>query len=324
MPSSRRPPRSLPAIRRPARRTFPPVVRSAQHRVPAMRARAAAPAATPKRSAARSATRARAEGDSVVLSPALGGIVIGHEVAGRSACGRSSPNARTARSRCGAGFSSAPADRVLVVEDVVTTGLSTRETMEVARAAGAEVVGGGARRSHRWRRRSACRSGAARGSDRSSPPRAHLCARRASRSSSRDRGPLRNRSRRSPVTAAPSDPCAPSSCPSPTTAPSSSAGSDSRPASRSRACSRTRSRGFEGRPVTVVGAGRTDAGVHAAGQVASARVALTVDGATLRRALNAAADAVRVLDVEDRPEDSMRASARKARPTGYRICERAA
>jgi len=39
------------------------------------------------------------------------------------------------------GFSIEPGERVLVVEDVVTTGGSTRETMEVARASGAVVVG---------------------------------------------------------------------------------------------------------------------------------------------------------------------------------------
>ena len=42
------------------------------------------------------------------------------------------------------GFSLEPGERVLVVEDVVTTGLSTRETIEVARGAGAEVVGAAA------------------------------------------------------------------------------------------------------------------------------------------------------------------------------------
>ena len=44
---------------------------------------------------------------------------------------------------------------------------------------------------------------------------------------------------------------------------------------------------FEGAPVTVHGAGRTDAGVHALGQVASAQVSFTHDPATLHRALNA-------------------------------------
>jgi orotate phosphoribosyltransferase len=39
------------------------------------------------------------------------------------------------------GFSLGPVDRVLVVEDVITTGGSTRETAAVAEAAGANVVG---------------------------------------------------------------------------------------------------------------------------------------------------------------------------------------
>jgi orotate phosphoribosyltransferase len=39
------------------------------------------------------------------------------------------------------GFTLSPADRVLVVEDVVTTGGSTRETVAVATAQGAQVVG---------------------------------------------------------------------------------------------------------------------------------------------------------------------------------------
>src|SRR5712671_2186726 len=77
----------------------------------------------------------------VVLSPALGGIVIGHEV-GRALGVR----AVFAERQDGAlalrrGFTLAERDRVLVVEDVLTTGGSTRETMQVARAAGAQVVG---------------------------------------------------------------------------------------------------------------------------------------------------------------------------------------
>ena len=57
---------------------------------------------------------------------------------------------------------------------------------------------------------------------------------------------------------------------------------------------------FEGRPLTVHGAGRTDAGVHALAQVASARTRTEHGVETLRRALNAVLPAdVRVRVVED-------------------------
>jgi tRNA pseudouridine38-40 synthase len=60
---------------------------------------------------------------------------------------------------------------------------------------------------------------------------------------------------------------------------------------------------FEGGPVTTHGAGRTDAGVHALGQVASARVTFTHDAGTLTRALNAhLPEDVRVTLVEDAEE----------------------
>ncbi|HEY3382337.1 MAG TPA: tRNA pseudouridine(38-40) synthase TruA [Vicinamibacterales bacterium] len=60
---------------------------------------------------------------------------------------------------------------------------------------------------------------------------------------------------------------------------------------------------IEGAPVTVVGAGRTDAGVHALGQVASCRLEHPIPAETLRRALNARLPGeVRVLDVESMPE----------------------
>ena len=61
---------------------------------------------------------------------------------------------------------------------------------------------------------------------------------------------------------------------------------------------------IDGAPVTVHGAGRTDAGVHAIAQVASARVQTTLEPDTLRRAINArlAADVrvISVADVDDR------------------------
>jgi orotate phosphoribosyltransferase len=79
-----------------------------------------------------------------VLSPALGGIVIGHEVARalgvRALFAERQEGALTLRR----GFALAPHDRILVVEDVITTGGSTRETIDVARAAGAEVLGAAA------------------------------------------------------------------------------------------------------------------------------------------------------------------------------------
>jgi tRNA pseudouridine38-40 synthase len=55
--------------------------------------------------------------------------------------------------------------------------------------------------------------------------------------------------------------------------------------------------------VVVIGAGRTDAGAHALGQVASATISHPLDTASLRRALNAMLPRdVRVLDVEEAPE----------------------
>jgi orotate phosphoribosyltransferase len=87
------------------------------------------------------ASRVRSLGASVVLSPALGGVVIGQEV-GRALDVRAIFAERldgvlTLRR----GFTLSETDRVLVVEDVITTGGSTLETMQVARAAGARVVG---------------------------------------------------------------------------------------------------------------------------------------------------------------------------------------
>lgn len=90
------------------------------------------------------AERTRHLDATVVLSPALGGIVIGYEVAralGVRALFAERQNGALALRR---GFTLSASDRVLVVEDVITTGGSTRETMEVARAHGAHVLGAAA------------------------------------------------------------------------------------------------------------------------------------------------------------------------------------
>jgi tRNA pseudouridine38-40 synthase len=61
---------------------------------------------------------------------------------------------------------------------------------------------------------------------------------------------------------------------------------------------------FEGGPVTAHGAGRTDAGVHALGQVASATVSFPHPIETVARALNARLpEDIRVLEVADAPPD---------------------
>jgi orotate phosphoribosyltransferase len=89
------------------------------------------------------ADQARPVRPAAVLSPALGGIIIGHEVARalgvRAVFAEREDGVLTLRR----GFRLSDAERVLVVEDVVTTAGSTRETIQVARAAGAQVVGAG-------------------------------------------------------------------------------------------------------------------------------------------------------------------------------------
>jgi orotate phosphoribosyltransferase len=79
----------------------------------------------------------------VVLSPALGGIVIGQEVGRALGVRAIFAERQDGQLMLRRGFS-LTGERVLVVEDVVTTGKSTRETIDVARAAGATVVGAAA------------------------------------------------------------------------------------------------------------------------------------------------------------------------------------
>ncbi len=80
----------------------------------------------------------------VVVAPAMGGLIIGHEVA-------RAMHARfifTERDASGAmvlrrGFSVEPGENAVVVEDVITTGGSTREVVKLLEEAGARVVGAG-------------------------------------------------------------------------------------------------------------------------------------------------------------------------------------
>lgn len=83
----------------------------------------------------------RSLGVQTVLSPALGGIVIGQEVGRALGVRAIFAERQDGTLSLRRGFALDPGEKVLVVEDVVTTGGSTRETMDVARAAGAVVVG---------------------------------------------------------------------------------------------------------------------------------------------------------------------------------------
>lgn len=78
-----------------------------------------------------------------VLSPALGGVVIGHEVAAALGVPFRFTERKQGAMELRRGFRLRPGERIVVVEDVVTTGRSTRETVEVARGLGAVVVGVG-------------------------------------------------------------------------------------------------------------------------------------------------------------------------------------
>ena len=79
-------------------------------------------------------------------------------------------------------------------------------------------------------------------------------------------------------------------------------------------------RPIEGAPVTVHGAGRTDAGVHALGQVASVTLTATLDPATLARALNAVLPPdVRVRNAEQAAADFHARFSAKGKRYRYRI-----
>ena len=89
------------------------------------------------------AEKLRSLNATAVLSPALGGLIIGHEV-GRALGVRAIFAERQDKTlTLRRGFSLDSSDRVVVIEDVVTTGGSTKETMVVAEQAGAKVVGAG-------------------------------------------------------------------------------------------------------------------------------------------------------------------------------------
>ncbi|MBM3802109.1 MAG: orotate phosphoribosyltransferase [Acidimicrobiia bacterium] len=82
-----------------------------------------------------------AEKPSVVVSPAIGGIVIGQEVGRALGCRAIFAERENGALRLRRGFSIEAEERAVVVEDVITTGGSTLETMEVVKSHGGRVLG---------------------------------------------------------------------------------------------------------------------------------------------------------------------------------------
>jgi orotate phosphoribosyltransferase len=84
-------------------------------------------------------------GVKLVAAPALGGLIIGHEVA-RALGARflfTERDAITKEMALRRGFTVSPGETALVVEDVITTGGSTQDVIEVLTAAGAKVLAAG-------------------------------------------------------------------------------------------------------------------------------------------------------------------------------------
>lgn len=77
---------------------------------------------------------------SAVVSPAMGGVIAGHEMARALGVDAMFLERPTGTFELRRGFRLAPGQRVLMMEDVVTTGLSSREAIAAIRAAGGEVV----------------------------------------------------------------------------------------------------------------------------------------------------------------------------------------
>lgn len=75
-----------------------------------------------------------------VVSPAMGGVIIGHEMGRALGVEAMFVERPTGTFELRRGFSLEPGEKVLMVEDVVTTGLSGKEAMVAIREAGGDVV----------------------------------------------------------------------------------------------------------------------------------------------------------------------------------------
>ena len=200
-----------------------------------------------------------------------------------------------------------PGETAVVIEDVITTGGSTRDVIEVLRAAGANVVAAGS---------IIDRSG---GHADVGVPRVALATMHVAAHYPESAPCAAGHSRGETGLAPRAD--APHPHPtSHTTAAAFTAGRSSPACPPFRACWRRSSPDIEGAPVHVAGSGRTDAGVHALAQVAAFSLANPIPLANLRRAMNRLLPpAIRVLAAEEVAPDFHPRFDAKAKTYEYRI-----
>src|SRR5271156_6484901 len=87
------------------------------------------------------AAKVRGLGAATVIAPALGGLVIGQEVARQLGLRFIFAEKEDGKLVLRRGFTIAPGEKLLVVEDVVTKGGRVQETLDIVRAHGGNVVG---------------------------------------------------------------------------------------------------------------------------------------------------------------------------------------
>jgi orotate phosphoribosyltransferase len=83
-------------------------------------------------------------GTTIVLGPAMGGVIIGHEIARYLSVPMIYAERESGEMRLRRGFALSPDDRVLIAENTVTTGGSQKETIDLAKSYDVHVVGVGA------------------------------------------------------------------------------------------------------------------------------------------------------------------------------------
>ncbi len=89
------------------------------------------------------ASRFRSKAIDAVIAPALGGIIVGTEVGRQLAVRSMFAERHDGRMQLRRGFEIEKGERLLICEDVITTGGSVREVIDIVRSAGADIVGVG-------------------------------------------------------------------------------------------------------------------------------------------------------------------------------------